>query len=765
MKKTVFKTMMGVGLSGMMMTGCVENIEDLYDPNYVIQQYQRNWEDAMGEIDPDQTWNTAKRVVADLHLNNQTSRVEIYTANPLTPTTKLLGTATITGQGSFEFDMPKALNYVYVKVLNAPTLNGYYSVQDGLVTVAPNLTRAGESVASLGEKIPTGIFGNPVNGWAQEAYPGEIYYLNNVPKTNASQWRYLDYQPLFGKEGYFAEGASNYELYSEKWDVNKDIVYTTAEEGPVEISYSFGSTRKKNMFGYFYFKEGATIDEILNTPKYILMTDARPTSNITMSDFSNGFDYLEDMNMGDWLQNNMLPDGSFQGGDPFVTGSTYKLTYFGEDGMSEGSEIFPVGVNIGFFVITDGIESTADQLIFKIWYSMPSLNYRTAKVHEAQGVYEPDVVAVSYKYGDTQILGFEDNIWGDKDMNDIVFFVAGEFEEDYTPEQEFPVVPPTINSQEWILACEDLGNTDDFDFNDIVFSVKHAAGSNTAFVTPLAAGGTMPATICYNGQPIGQEIHEWFGTSTSTMVNTTNRKKHVAKTVEITVNDNFTMTSDMGGFTIEVNNGTTVVAAPSAGAAPQMILVSNPNWSWPYERTSIVDAYEGFQEWAADASKNQDWYNTPTGNTIDGDFTNSTPEKDEETETTTPDDEKKEEGGEDGSTGTTPDNEEKEEDDNKEVSGDSTNDAIAVDMDAVKANGNVIPASYFTSSNKVDIIITVSNTAYIQFGEYGNYVGNYFSDSYTFTITDQTNLLKIQEKGLSFAQGIESIASITIINY
>jgi len=249
------------------------------------------------------------------------------------------------------------------------------------------------------------------------------------------------------------------------------------------------------------------------------------------------------------------------------------------------------------------------------------------------------------------------------------------------------------------------------------------------------------------------------------MVNTTNRKKHVAKTVEITVNDNFTMTSDMGGFTIEVNNGTTVVAAPSAGAAPQMILVSNPNWSWPYERTNIVDAYEGFQEWAADASKNQDWYNTPTGNTIDGDFTNSTPEKDEETETTTPDDEKKEEGGEDGSTGTTPDNEEKEEDDNKEVSGDSTNDAIAVDMDAVKANGNVIPASYFTSSNKVDIIITVSNTAYIQFGEYGNYVGNYFSDSYTFTITDQTNLLKIQEKGLSFAQGIESIASITIINY
>ena len=621
---------MGAGLVGMLSTGCVESIKDLYDPNYVIQQYQKNWTDSIGQIDPNQTWNTAKRIVADFDLRDVASgdcQVNVYTANPLTPSTKLLATANVSSYGSIEFDMPSALNYVYVSVQNVPALNGYYSIQEGLVAVATRATRADDGVALLGNPIEMGVFQNPINGWAQEEYPGDFYYLENVSKKTAAQWRYLDYQPLFGLGGYFAEGTNNYSLYGDKWDVAKDIVYTTATEGPVEISYSFGATRFQNMFGYFYFEDGATTEQILNAPKYILMKDAKPTSNMTVTDLSNNFDYTDDMSLGDWFKSNMLPDGSFQGGDPFVAGSTYQLTYFGKDGKSAGAANFPAGVNIGFFVVTDGMTTTEDNLKYKIWYSMPSLNYRTAKVHEVpyqgSGVYEPDVVAVSYKYGDTNILGFEDNTYGDKDMNDIVFFVAGDFEEDYTPEQEFPVVPPTIDSQEWILACEDLGDTDDFDFNDVVFSVKYTAGSTTAFVTPLAAGGTLPANICFNGQVVGQEVHEWFGVSTSTMVNTTSRQGRVAKTVELSVGEDFTMTDNMGGFTIDVNNGKTTVAAPAAGAAPQMILVSDANWAWPYERVSIVSAYGLFKDWSADASSNTDWYATPTGKTVDGDYSNN----------------------------------------------------------------------------------------------------------------------------------------------
>lgn len=626
MKKVFFKTMMGAGFAGMLLVGCVESVKDLYDPNYVIQQYQKNWTDSIGEIDPNQTWNMAKRVTAEIDLTGVTSggsQVKIYTANPLTPSTKLLASVAIADYDAIEFDMPKALNYVYVSVLNGSSLNGYYRIKDGIITVAKGITRAGENVTSLGNEIELGTFQNPLNEWKYEDYPGEFYYLTNVAKTAAAQWRYLDYQPLFGKGGYFAEGANNYSLYGDKWDVNKDIVYTTSAEGPVEISYSFGATRCQNMFGYFYFEDGATTEEILNAPKYILMSDAKPTSNITVSNLSNSITYNDDMQLGGWFLYNMLPDGSFQGGDPFVTGTSYQLTYFGKDGKSTGSENFPAGVKIGFFVVTDGMTAAADQLKYKIGYSMPSLNYETAKVHEVNGVYEPDVVAVSYKYGDTNVLGFEDNTYGDKDMNDLVFFVAGEFEEEYTPEQELPIIPPTVDAQEWILACEDLGTTDDFDFNDVVFSVKYVAGETKAIVTPLAAGGTLPASILYNESVIGKEVHEWFSVDTKTMVNTTSRRNHVALPVEITVPADFTMTEKMGGFGVDVNEGRAVVAAPDAGTAPQMILVSDADWAWPYERVRISDAYSQFTDWAKESTTNVDWYATPTGKTVDGDYSNS----------------------------------------------------------------------------------------------------------------------------------------------
>ena len=633
MKKVFFKTMMGAGLVGVLSAGCVESIKDLYDPNYVIQQYQKNWTDSIGQIDPNQTWNTAKRIVADFDLRDVVSgdcQVNVYTANPLTPSTKLLATANVSSYGSIEFDMPSALNYVYVSVQNVPALNGYYSIQEGLVAVATRATRAGETCSvTIGDTLSLGSFHSwQVNGKVD--YPGTISYLEGVTSTQASAWRYLDYEPLFSKNGYFAENTNNYELYADQWNVDGDIVYKTAEAGPVEITYSFGATQFDNMFGYFYFEDGATIDEILNSEKYILMKDATPETNFEVTGLENGF-YMYDMALGNWFLYNMWEDGSFQGGDPFVAGSTYKLTYFDENGNA--SYDFPAGINIGFFLVTNGMTTTTN-VGHQITYSMPSLNRVTGKCYTNESLgwgadYAGNVRAVTYKYGETLILGFEDNTaGGDMDMNDLVFFIGGsfEFEEEEEPEV-FPVVPPTIEAQEWILACEDLGNTDDFDFNDVVFSVKYAAGSSTAFVTPLAAGGTLPANICYNGQVIGQEVHEWFGVSTSTMVNTTSRHGHAAKTVELNVADGFTMTNNMGGFTIDVNNGTSTVAAPAAGAAPQMILVSDANWAWPYERVSIVSAYSQFKDWSENASSNADWYATPTGKTVDGDYSNSSMEE------------------------------------------------------------------------------------------------------------------------------------------
>lgn len=633
MKKVLFKSVMVAVLAGTIPTACVD-VEDKYDPNALIQQqqqqYNQSWTDSFGAIDPGQTWNTARQVSVDMHLQgiaSGVSNVNIYTARPGNPSCVRLASKNLSGNASISFDMPKALNYIYVTVSNMPTLNGYYEIRQDKAVVALNnaFTRADESCnVTLGPTIEMGTF-HSYDTNANEPYQGKLYSLNGVTKTNAKAWRFLDYLPLYGKDGVFPEGRDNLTPLSSP---ESDIIYTTTEAGPVEISYIFGSTSPKNQMGYFYYNEGATIEEICNADKYLLLSDARPTSSISVSGLQNGFSYTEDYHLGNWFLYNVYEENGvsvFNGGDPWVTGSTYKLVYFDEHGNA--SYDFPAGLNIGFFIISDGMSKTSEVGDY-IYYSMPSVNRETGKAYQADGGtwdnpnYKGLVKAVTYKYGDDVLLGFEDQ--ADNDMNDMLFRIGGNLTTDDDIE-DVPVEEP--KDQEWILACEDLGAIGDFDFNDVVFSIQHASGSGKAKVTPLAAGGTLPIYIRYNGNQIGSEVHEMFGKPVNEMVNTqTGRYEATAQSVEIDVNADLTMSSgNMGGFSILVQGisggqAEAVVAAPTAGSAPQMICVPT-GWAWPKERESIVNSYKGFGEWGANYQTSTDWYENPTGKTIDGDYT------------------------------------------------------------------------------------------------------------------------------------------------
>ncbi len=613
MKKVLFKAIGCVALTGMFFAGCADSIKDLYDPNYVIQQYQKNWVDSIGQIDPNQTWNSAKRVAVDISVNGS-SAVNVYTSNPLTPSSKVLAVSNVTGRQFIHFDIPAALNYVYVQAKNEPSLNGYYKLSNGVATVTRGLaTRADETcnVSISSEKLNLGSF-HSYSENADVPYPCTISKLNGITTSQSAVLRYLDFVPMFGKNAIFAEGTNNLALYADQWEVTDDIVYTTSEAGPVELTYAFGSTLCQNMIGYFYYDDKATPEDILTAEKYIFIPNARPTSNITFEGLENGFTYDNDMWMGNWLQYNILEDGSFHGGNPYVRGTNYKLTYFDQDGNA--SYNFPAGIHIGFFIVVNGM-TLSSEVGDAIYYSMPSLNLETGKCYQDGSEYKPIVKAVSYKYGDTMVLGFEDQV--DDDVNDVILFIEGDFEQEDDLEQ-FPEEEYQPTGQEWILACEDLGDTDDFDFNDIVFRVEYASGNTTAKITPLAAGGTLPAIIKHNGSTIGQEIHEWFGVGITTMVNTYGRGT-AAESIEIPVASDFSMSNKMGGFSIEVNNGTTTVAvaAPATGSAPQMICMADGDWAWPYERVSIVDAYGQFAKWGENSTTYEYWYLTPTGKTVD----------------------------------------------------------------------------------------------------------------------------------------------------
>jgi hypothetical protein len=214
----------------------------------------------------------------------------------------------------------------------------------------------------------------------------------------------------------------------------------------------------------------------------------------------------------------------------------------------------------------------------------------------------------------TSYITIED--YNDNDYNDFIFVLEG------SP------TPIVNNPIKYIYAVEDLGNDNDFDFNDIVFSVSHISGHEYAIVQPLAAGGIYPADIRFNSKSYG-EIHGKFGKESNVMVNTakgTTKSTMVkANPFKVNVGTEWSHaaygkgTVPGNGFSVEVNildrvDKKITTYVPGEDIAPQMLVLSE-NWLWPTERTRISDAYQGFGEWGNNYT-NQTWDDTPTGSVV-----------------------------------------------------------------------------------------------------------------------------------------------------
>lgn len=162
---------------------------------------------------------------------------------------------------------------------------------------------------------------------------------------------------------------------------------------------------------------------------------------------------------------------------------------------------------------------------------------------------------------------------------------------------------------EWIIACEDLGSSGDYDFNDVVFSVSYANDTKTLYIKPLAAGGTLPIDLCYGNETLG-EIHYLLspGAPTNKAINASGKGNPGAIITKYNV-EGFTITENMGGFKIKVNGKEEYLIGPSNGLAPQMLCIPSP-WVWPKEGIGIHHAYQGFGEWGANYNNNT-WYQSP----------------------------------------------------------------------------------------------------------------------------------------------------------
>ena len=208
----------------------------------------------------------------------------------------------------------------------------------------------------------------------------------------------------------------------------------------------------------------------------------------------------------------------------------------------------------------------------------------------------------------------------------------------------------------WILAGEDLGGSFDIDYNDVVVRVEHEAGDPYAYVTPLAAGGTL-ASYLFFGQTCIGEIHQLLGAPQTisgkySIRNMSGDAQPSDTRVQVNVGADWSLSEDisldnnMGGFTIKVlpagaepvnpNNpdafsDATTVNAPQKGEAPFIICVpfsftlanvpeegkkTTSVWAWPGELTNIALAYDDFKYWVADHTDKTNWYANPNPSKI-----------------------------------------------------------------------------------------------------------------------------------------------------
>lgn len=457
----------------------------------------------------------------------------------------------------------------------------------------------------------------------------EITLLNGVAQEEAVPcWTLGQGYKLFGPGSFFMESQKYYSnekinLYTNGLEdlkkVEKGFSIVT-EGGEIKMPVVYGATAISDRLGYIYYKDG---QDPLAQPHYILINDARPQSNIYFNSWKG--EAVGNMALSNWSE----PQESLWGipKDTKMYGTSYKLAFFGENHDQKATYNFPAGYHIVFFIApyesynpNDYSNHNGSYTESNYNYSLPELNKRINHLDwnsDGCPTYDPTrgaIKAAAWTFNGQTFLGFEDG-GNDEDLNDIVFWVQGQYK---TPEPPITVPDPDPlpepQSESWIIACEDLGNTDDIDFNDVVFSVSHTAGETTAKVTPLAAGGVLPSNIYHGGSNLG-EIHNLINGAQPnangqySMLNT-GSKGTPGSAITINVPADYSVTNH--GFTVKVKdqNESIVLESAEIGTAPQMLVLPG-EWAWPTERTPIDTAFPMFVNWSKAANTAIDWYKRP----------------------------------------------------------------------------------------------------------------------------------------------------------
>lgn len=210
----------------------------------------------------------------------------------------------------------------------------------------------------------------------------------------------------------------------------------------------------------------------------------------------------------------------------------------------------------------------------------------------------------------------KDLVTSDADVSGM-HFLGFDYEHSKTNGSEYDVVEADGYYNDWIIRitpgikkpqnsriiAEDLGALEsgaDLDYNDVVFDAEIT--STGARIVLLNAGGTLPLFVG------GQEVHEKYGVSTSTMViNDPTKLNPDTDIKEFTITGNFSSALDIPVTVTKTVNGEKVtITLQATQGKPAGKIQVDQYFMWTAERESIATKYPKFSDWVQDI--NVKWY-------------------------------------------------------------------------------------------------------------------------------------------------------------
>lgn len=603
----------------------------------------------LNSVDPKQTWMTSETVQLDISIDDE---ADITAQTIMNEKVTVLGQTHLKGSGVMFLDIPQGIGssfgLVYDDGVNAKQYRQINLVGNNAKVIDVNFQSASntKSVAPAAQRFST-----------RAATASSLYgssYIKDCGYLNFGPWGWGDVKTALVESKNSQLNLTtliDYEIKSEglleggELVANDSILLSflyghTGQTGARTLGYYYHSVKSYSDIVFQDIAEVLTLDYYNGKAKVQFQLDDQPTW------YDANFDYRDDpanpsttpansVRKGDDAWNTLNVHNYYGDRLTAIRGLTFKL-------------FIPKGMEFGFYLRTDDALSTTQKTKltnlgvtesnlpkFSANYSCAAMNTGTNNFRSAIAIYD-----------NFTFMGIDDDLrGGDYDCNDVTFALSNTKGERYIPEftdgtknsnwnkdviEEHPeyINPPSLqetNLQSWTLAFENAGLGNDYDFNDVVLKVTPDTKNGKAEVKLLATGAKRKTEVYFKGTLLG-EVHDLFGVSSDTYVNTTSNTT-TTKAVTLPSIDwpkNTTMEEQRMNFSLKVYNDDGTLDREFSmndllnnKQSPQALCVAG-NWKWPKERIAVHVAYPLIGKWGVNFNKTEysNWYSQPKADAV-----------------------------------------------------------------------------------------------------------------------------------------------------